>query len=296
MESKICAAVSNNLETWEDLGVILKPTFNDAWDSGRLFAGSTYKLDGTYYLFYSGAGAGTEFQNEAIGLATSKDGINWQRISNKPLLKPDENNCWYGRYGSSFQWRDPYVIKHPETGLYYMFITANAREENSNHYYGGCIGLAVADKISGPYTILPPAARPLVEGSDESPFYEMERPQVIYQNGQYHLFFSAFVKALNPIWLTQIGTQGITDSTVYWFVSSSITGPFKPISSKPFLKGSERTGLYGTYFFPLPHQSDIYFAYGWRHRLFMLNIDFVYQMNWQNQSLENKSRKVTGYN
>jgi len=293
MESKICAAVSTDLKNWENLGVILKPTSDGSWDSGRLFAGSTYKVDGTYYLFYSGAGVGAEFQNEAIGLATSTDGLSWQRSSNQPLLKPDDNNQWYGRYNSSFQWRDPWIVQHPETGLYYMFMTAYAREEDSNHYYGGCVGLAVADKISGPYTILPPAARPLIEGTSESPFYEMERPQVIYQNGQYHLFFSAFIKALNPKWLGQIGMQGISDSTVYWFTSNNITGPFKPVTSKPVLKGSEKTGLYGTNFFPLPYQSDVYFAYGWRHRLFMLDIDFSHQLNWQSQSIEIKRKSTS---
>ena len=143
-----------------------------------------------------------------------------------------------------------------------MFITAHAKEETSNHYYGGCVGLAVADKSSGPYTILPPAARPLVTGTTESPFYEMERPQVIYQNGRYHLFFSAFVKALNPKWLDQVGSQGINDSTVYWFVSDSITGPYEPISSKPILEGRAQIGLYGTNSFSHPDQSDVYFAYG----------------------------------
>ncbi|QQS35233.1 MAG: hypothetical protein IPM56_13375 [Ignavibacteriales bacterium] len=51
---------------------------------------SVVKLDGTYYLYYYGISSGTA----KIGLATSTDGITWNRYSNNPILEKTQN--WEG--------------------------------------------------------------------------------------------------------------------------------------------------------------------------------------------------------
>ena len=70
--SKICGAISTDLEHWQDLGTLLEPNPANDWESGRVCAGCTYKEDGVYYLFYSAGGKELpHLNNEAIGLATS---------------------------------------------------------------------------------------------------------------------------------------------------------------------------------------------------------------------------------
>ena len=54
----------------------------------------------------------------------------------------------------------------------------------------------------------------------------MERPQVLYRDGQYHLFFSSGVSLINPLWIKQVGSERITHSSLYWYISENLTGPF----------------------------------------------------------------------
>ena len=293
-ESRIYGAISTDMKNWKDLGVVLAPEPANPWESGRMLAGCTYKEDGVYYLFYSAAGKGeVEIFNEGIGLATSTDGLHWQRYSNSEFLKPDHNNRWYGQFKRDlfgyeydhFQWRDPYIFKDPKTSKYYMFICAYLKE-GGHGTFRGCVGLAVADNITGPYELLPPAATPVVDGTNESPYYEMERPQVIYKNGKYHLFFSCWTQWLHPKWIEKVGRKNLTDSSLYWYISDNITGPFKPVSDKPVCRGSERTGIYGTNFFPASDKPEEFIAYGWYYRLMTLGISPLVKVRWDNNSIK----------
>ena len=48
--SKICGAISTDLEHWQDLGTLLEPELVNDWESGRVCAGCTYKEDGVDYI------------------------------------------------------------------------------------------------------------------------------------------------------------------------------------------------------------------------------------------------------
>ncbi|MGC1393338.1 MAG: hypothetical protein WA828_03575, partial [Coleofasciculaceae cyanobacterium] len=54
--SSICGAISQDLENWQDLGILLEPNPANDWESGRICAGCTYQENGIYYLFYSAGG------------------------------------------------------------------------------------------------------------------------------------------------------------------------------------------------------------------------------------------------
>ncbi|GAB1538691.1 hypothetical protein NUACC21_13550 [Scytonema sp. NUACC21] len=280
--SKISGAISTDLEHWEDLGTILEPEPANDWESGRVCAGCAYKEDGIYYLFYSAGGKEPpHLKNEGIGLATSTDGIHFSRYSPHPLLIPENNDSWYGRcnWTGHFHWRDPYIFKDEQTGNYYMFICASSQAPGN---FQGCIGLAVADKISGPYKVLAPAVDVPVD-VDNWPFYHLERPQVIYKNGKYNLFFSCFKQYFNPKWLESVKHKRVTTSSLYWYISDNITGPYKPIDNDEYIvKGSEKTGMYGTNFLLISEDPEEYIAYGWYHKLHTLEVHGGYRVNWRN--------------
>ncbi|MBD3884085.1 family 43 glycosylhydrolase [Phormidium tenue FACHB-886] len=271
--SNICGAVSTDLENWQDLGILLEPNQANDWESGRVCAGCTYKENGIYYLFYSAGGKEMpHLRNEAIGLATSTDGVHFERVSDRPLLVPEADSLWYRRsnWTNHFHWRDPYLFKDEKTGKYYLFICAS---ENVPGNFQGCVGLAVADKISGPYEILPPAIAAPPEAIEMWGFYHLERPQVIYRDGKYHLFFSCFKMFSNQRWLQSIKHRRITNSSLYWYVSEQIAGPYQPIDPDNFVvEGSEKTGLYGTNFLQISTEPEAFIAYGWYHRLHTLEV------------------------
>ncbi|MBD2103009.1 tetratricopeptide repeat protein [Leptolyngbya sp. FACHB-261] len=282
---EIGSAVSTDLETWQYLGTALEPNSEFPWQSGRMLAGSAYKEDGTYYLFYSAAPPRPDTLREGIGLAVSTDAIHWHRSSDQ-LIMPDSRfyiSTWHPliREGMHTPWRDPYVIQDPNTGKYYLFMSAAGRGDSK---FNGCIGLAVADKIDGPYEVLPPAAYPVIDQLGEGIYYEMERPQVIYNHGLYYLFFSVGPTFINPKWIDKVGIDQITGSSLHCYVSEQITGPFQPIAPKPIVKGSDKTGLYGTNFIQGPDGE--FFAYGCYFKSFTLEVSPRFPVRWQPDSIE----------
>lgn len=271
--SWICGAQSTDGCQWNHLGQVLAPRKDEGWESGRIFAGSTYQNNGAeagstedkYYLFYSAASE-DDIAHEAIGLATSVDGVNWQRTQQPLLSWKDAVDIvtptgigYAGRcnWAGHLHWRDPYVVNVPEENKYYLFFCTSLTD--AKRYQGG-LGVAIAGHLNGPYQLLPPAAGPSIsaadstagstEGSSLWPFYHLERPQVVAAWGRYHLFFSCFKESVNPLWLETVGEDNISDSTLYWYVADQPTGPFLPVSDLPVVPGSESTGLYGTTFFP----------------------------------------------
>lgn len=284
--SKICGAISTDMKQWQDLGTILEPEPANAWESGRISAGCTYKEDDTYYLFYSAGGKELpDLKNEGIGLATSRDGLHFSRHSKEYLLRPDDSDRWYGRsnWTLHYHWRDPYIFKDDKTGSYYMFICASSKVSGN---FQGCIGLAVADKISGPYKLLPPALEAPVDAADNWPYYHLERPQVIYKGGKYHLLFSCFKMFMNQKWLQTLKHKRITNSSLYWYISDSITGPFKPVNDDEYIvRGSERTGMYGINFLQVSNPEE-FIAYGWYHRIHALEVSPAFRVIWKNTSYQ----------
>lgn len=85
---------------WVDHGIIFEAGAQGEWDYYLWggFAFSVIKKDHTYYLYYQGASDyRTEYDEtvmwRAIGVATSKDGIHFQKYNNNPLITwfPNKN-------------------------------------------------------------------------------------------------------------------------------------------------------------------------------------------------------------
>ncbi|KAM3096680.1 family 43 glycosylhydrolase [Phormidesmis sp. 146-35] len=293
-QGTIYGAISPDLINWQTLGVMLAPEPNNSWESGRMLAGSIYKEDGIYYLFYSASGGGVALKDERIGLATSIDGVNWRRTSSNHLFLESEWGQWYGRQTDSghFHWRDPYIVKDEATSKYYMYICAYSQTNHLKQLttdvankYQGCVGLAISDHIAGPYKLLPPVAGPTISGMEDWPFVEMERPQVIYRDGIYHLFFSCWPWQLNPNWLSRVRPKHLRESSVYWLVSNSMTGPFRPVSEIPMVNGSQKTGLYATNFLQIQNEPEEWIAMGWYHRIYALQVAPRFQVQFGDQEI-----------
>ncbi|CAM2935102.1 beta-xylosidase [Saccharomonospora xinjiangensis] len=60
---------------------------------------SVLRVNGTYYLYYTGA-AGDHAHGNAIGLATSQDGLQWTRASATPIVTPARETHRDNTYGA----------------------------------------------------------------------------------------------------------------------------------------------------------------------------------------------------
>ncbi|HEY3783581.1 MAG TPA: family 43 glycosylhydrolase [Fimbriimonadaceae bacterium] len=83
-ERSIAAAESKDGIHWSEPKIVLGPA-ETGWED-EVNRPSVLKKDDVYYMWYTGQFQG---RTSAIGYATSKDGIHWQRKST-PVLKPDQ--------------------------------------------------------------------------------------------------------------------------------------------------------------------------------------------------------------
>ena len=76
---------------WKQLidGPILKPEL--PWEKNCIEAASVMKRDGKLWMFYAG---GYNNEPQQIGVASSLDGIRWQRVYEKPLVPNGPPGSW----------------------------------------------------------------------------------------------------------------------------------------------------------------------------------------------------------
>jgi predicted GH43/DUF377 family glycosyl hydrolase len=113
-------ATSSDGYAWtKHAGPVLTPGSAGAWDSAYVSLGGVIRNATVFTMWYVGGGL-TRFQNGAIGLATSTDGVNWTKYSRNPILKPTSVD--------SRQISTPFVAK-VETALYNMWYAARGQAD-----------------------------------------------------------------------------------------------------------------------------------------------------------------------
>jgi predicted GH43/DUF377 family glycosyl hydrolase len=109
--SDIWYAASTDGINWNytDSSVVLTVGPANSWDSYSVCAGAIIKVGSVYYLYYNGVG--WNGGPSSIGLATSSDGIHWQKNSN-PVLLASQSEVQVGVSGI--------LLKD---GKYYLYYT-----------------------------------------------------------------------------------------------------------------------------------------------------------------------------
>jgi beta-fructofuranosidase len=125
-------AVSTDLIRWQTLPTALYPNAPGTYDDLELWTGSVGEKEGLLYLFYTARSSREGGTVNRIALATSTDGIHWQRHPENPVITPDPR--WYigekGLPGTRchgypiVDCRDLCVVKDPDGEGYYGFYAA----------------------------------------------------------------------------------------------------------------------------------------------------------------------------
>jgi beta-fructofuranosidase len=248
--AQIRHAISTDLRHWQDRGPTLGSGPAGTWDAGPVWTGNTCKTADGYFMFYTGRRDCVD-QTQRIGLARSSDGHRWSR-SDRPILEPDPR--WYETdepNGPVYKaWRDPEVVRDPESGRWLMYFAAKTKEGDPRHK--GCIGLAISERLEGPYQALPPVLAPGLYG-------EMEVPQVVRRDGKVYLFFSTFAKNYRDDHATRVGGA---QSGLHCYVGPSLEGPFEPLNGTAIVAGTE-SNLYTLKLLPDPARAGEFVAMGW---------------------------------
>ena len=294
------AFLAEDFSIIKDLGAVFHPQPHDDWQSHRLLAGCLWAENkDTLYFFHGGSPDRPRLLLEQIGFSKGKVKNDDWELEWEPS-QPLKFIGWDKYYGYSHepnypdelhhQWRDPFIVFHQ--GKYWMFISASAKTDSP--LFKGCIGLAVADSIEGPYTALPVVAFPHFnsEEGEEGIFYECERSHVLYQGGQWHLFFCVWKRRINERWLEKIGSEGssISDSSLYHYVSSNIEGPYHPVKDVPIVEGSSESNLFALNFLT-SHEGKVV-AYGSHTTNSGLDVSGQWQVLSENDSFQLKKASL----
>lgn len=89
--------IPSEISAWTERGIVLSHGAQGSWDevADLVEPIGTYKKDGVYYMFYTAGFRGCWTADDAtsylsVGLATSTDGVNFQKYSGNPVLKPHD--------------------------------------------------------------------------------------------------------------------------------------------------------------------------------------------------------------
>ncbi len=143
---------------------------SETYDSGYIFAPSVLRTEHGYMMWYTGSDADYIW---TINLATSDDGINWERYPENPVVEPGPE--WY----DSERVGDPWVIL--DEGVYKMWYTCQSRP---HIIYG--IAYATSDNGIHWQKHPDPVLLPAESGPDSS---TVRSPSVIKTESGYALFY-----------------------------------------------------------------------------------------------------------
>jgi len=248
------AISDDGLNTWKELAPALWTGWNDSWDSLALWSGSVIEKGGMYYLFYTGRSKdeGRGWVRK-IGVATSRDLLSWRKYDNNPILEVDgryyDVNNRRNALGNTGSWRDPFVFKHPESGKYYM--TISARTNKGRAIYNGCVGIAESDDLIH-WKILPPIFSP-------GTYDEMEMTQVLPYKGKFYLFFSTHDRAYEPVFARKVAPV----TGLHCYVADDLFGEYKPVNGNGVVY-ADGHAMYSMRI--LPNEGGGFVGIGWNYK------------------------------
>lgn len=123
----ISTAVSPDGEHWYPYvkNPVLRPSESTAFDHAWIYSADVIRSGSTYMMYYCAINEGGG--NIAIGLATSSDGITWQKYSGNPILEHGSPGSWEAEFVDY-----PRVLFDGET--YHMWYTGNNGSVNQVGY------------------------------------------------------------------------------------------------------------------------------------------------------------------
>ena len=140
-------AVTQDLVSWQELPVALYRGSPGTYDDAELWTGTVVENDGVLYLYYTGRSSSEGDRINRIALATSKDGITWEKWKENPIIEADGR--WYANaehplnlYGHGYpivDMRDLCVVRDPDGDGWWGFFCA--RKHSKTNAGSSVIGL-----------------------------------------------------------------------------------------------------------------------------------------------------------
>ena len=156
MDDGIGHAISDDLIRWQELPKALENGSPGELDDDAIYTGCAYKEDGVYYLYYCMRKKSEGARMQRMGLATSTDGIHFEKYSGNPIIVPEEPYYISPDYPDAIKLdcRDLVIVKNPDGAGYYGFYAANKPAEEEAER--SCIACVFSNDLIS-WKHLPPA-------------------------------------------------------------------------------------------------------------------------------------------
>lgn len=183
-KSEVAHAIADRPEgPYELVGTVFAPRGPGFWDATTCHNPHIKKVDSKYCLFYMGnSNRKTDTKRIALATADSLYGP-WKR-PDKPLLETGGEDAWDNHCTSN-----PAFVRHPN-GQYWLYY----KSWNSSDYYNSKhptvrgnrkYGLAIADKLEGPY--IKYKGNPVIDFSGRGENRQIEDAFVYYEDGKFKM-------------------------------------------------------------------------------------------------------------
>ncbi|MFI5356980.1 MAG: hypothetical protein ACHQ4G_06580 [Opitutales bacterium] len=128
-------ATTRDFLTWEthEPCLYIEPR---SWDHGHVFAPFVVAHGGRHWMFYTGVATDN---TQRIGLAVSDDLFRWERVGDRPVIRPEEYGWAFCPTSGGAACRDPHVVAHD--GAFQLYYTAVKKDGN------GCVARAFSTDL-----------------------------------------------------------------------------------------------------------------------------------------------------
>ena len=127
---RIAHAISEDLKSWQYLGVVLEGYGNGGWPSDGLATGSVVKSNHEYFMLFTAH----DDTNGGLGLAVSTDLYHWKKVGSSPVISYYKN--YFAEYlGTKYECQvlaDPYVFPERIDGWFYAYVNSWAIDRPYN--------------------------------------------------------------------------------------------------------------------------------------------------------------------
>lgn len=239
-------------QTWRDGGIALAPNKTaSTFDSQSIWSGTVTPLsDGRVAAFYTGLEAPGKMK-QAIGVAISNDGVNFERMGSSLLSYETRRDEWQraGYYldtpsslgqiegevdGTIQALRDPFLLE-TKSGELHLFFAAKMTKNQKVTSAIGHVRILDRDNFSQ-IEILPPLTPP-----DTHLYNQIELPNVVeYQEGKFAWIVSTKTR------LSEEQPELETMPAVRMYYSDSLATELRPYQGEnSLLMDGTQSGLYG---------------------------------------------------
>lgn len=158
---------------------VFAPESANSWEAIMIFSAGALATEGDYYLYYTGIGRNWP-ESVGIGVASSSDGLNWERASDQPVLSAEGIDFAVQTIlGSSA------LLQDDGTWVLYFYSIGTP---DSDEQGASWIGRASADNPFGPFVA--DAEPVLVTGSEGAwDSFAVKNPHVIQGEDGYWMYY-----------------------------------------------------------------------------------------------------------